>query len=155
VANQTLERMEFGTSFNQVLQYYSKRGIAVNPGIALFGKASANMEGSLRLIAPELVPFDVFRDTLSGILGDQVRQLNSGSELLRMANEAFMAGRSMPEQLRYMASSIVNGQYVLRVRDDTAMAHEAREDARARALRRTLWGITALVLWHDRHRRRS
>jgi ubiquinone biosynthesis protein len=153
VANQSLERMEFGTSFNQVLTYYSKRGIAVNPGIALFGKASANMEGSLRLIAPELTPFDVFRETMSGMLGDQVLKLQSGGELLRIANETFMATRSLPEQLRYMANSIVNGQYVLRIRDDSHMAHESREDARARALRRTLWGITALVLWHDRHRR--
>ncbi|MGH9040682.1 MAG: ABC1 kinase family protein [Acidimicrobiia bacterium] len=152
VANLSLERMEFGTSFNQVLTYYTKRGIAVNPGIALFGKANANMEGSLRRIAPELTPFDVFRDAMGSILGDQVRKLQSGGEMLRVANETFTAGRSLPEQLRYMASSITNGQYVLRVRDDSHQSHEAREDARARALRRTLWGITALVLWHDRHR---
>ena len=153
VNNLTLERMEFGTSFNQVLTYYSKRGIAVNPGIALFGKATANMEGSLRLIAPELTPFDVFRDTMGGMLGDQVRSLQSGGELMRIANEAFTASRSVPEQLRYMAASIVNGQFVLRTRDDNHIAHEKREDARARALRRTLWGITAAVLWHDRQRR--
>jgi hypothetical protein len=111
------------------------------------------MEGSLRLIAPELTPFDVFRDTMGGMLGDQVRSLQSGGELMRIANEAFTASRSVPEQLRYMAASIVNGQFVLRTRDDNHIAHEKREDARARALRRTLWGITAAVLWHDRHRR--
>ena len=151
-ANLSLERMEFGNSFNQVLTYYTKRGIAVNPGIALFGKATANMEGSLRRIAPELTPFDVFRDSMGSILRDQVVQLQSGGELLRIANETFSATRSLPEQLRYMASSIVNGQYVLRIRDDSHEAHEAREDARARALRRTLWGITAMILWHDRRR---
>ena len=153
-SNLSLERMEFGNSFNQVLTYYTKRGIAVNPGIALFGKATANMEGSLRRIAPELTPFDVFRDSMSSILRDQVVKLQSGGELLRVANETFIATRSLPEQLRYMANSITNGQFVLRVRDDGHLVHEAREDARAKALRRTLWGITALVLWHDRRRQR-
>jgi hypothetical protein len=59
----------------------------------------------------------------------------------------------MPEQMRYLAGAIVNGQYVLRVRDETQLVHEAREDARARAMRRTLVGIAAAALW-VRHRRR-
>jgi hypothetical protein len=65
-----------------------------------------------------------------------------------------MAGHAIPEQLRYLANSIVNGQYVLRIRDDALIAHEAREDARSRAMRRTLWGIAALALWLDHRRRR-
>jgi predicted unusual protein kinase regulating ubiquinone biosynthesis (AarF/ABC1/UbiB family) len=68
VANQTLERSEFGNSFNQVIGYYTNRGIAVNPRIALFGKASANMEGSLRRLAPELDTFEVFRDMMGTVL---------------------------------------------------------------------------------------
>jgi len=147
VANQTLERSEFGTSFNQVIGYYTKRGIAVNPGIALFGKATANMEGSLRRFAPELDSFEVFRDIMGGVLRDQAKKLQSGSEVLRVANEAFSAARSIPEQLRYLSNAIVNGQFVLRVRDDTALVVQARQDANARAMRRTMIGITAAALW--------
>lgn len=153
VSNVALGKMEFGNSFNQFLTFFSRRGIAVNPAIALLGKASANMEGSLRRIAPELNLFDVFRDTMGSILRDQAGKMLEGSELLRLANEAFMAAHAMPEQMRYLAGAIVNGQYVLRVRDETQLVHEAREDARARAMRRTLVGIAAAALWL-RHRRR-
>jgi ubiquinone biosynthesis protein len=155
VANQTLERSEFGNSFNQVLGYYTKRGIAVNPGIALFGKATANMEGSLRRFAPELDTFDVFRDTMGSVLRDQAKKLQEGSEVLRVANEAYTAARSLPEQLRYLSNAIVNGQFVMRVRDDNALVVQAREDANARAMRRTLWGMTGAALWGVHHYRKG
>ncbi|HVW35063.1 MAG TPA: AarF/UbiB family protein [Acidimicrobiia bacterium] len=151
VINQTLEKSEFGNSFNQVIGYYTKRGIAVNPGIALFGKASANMEGSLRRFAPELDSYEVFRDTMGTILRDQAKKLQEGSEVLRLANEAYTAARSMPEQMRYLANAVVNGQFVMRVRDDTALVRQAQENANARAMRRTLIGIAAAALWTQVH----
>ena len=79
-ANQKLEQGEYGNNFNQVLSYYTKRGIAVNPGIALFGKATANMEGSLRRFAPELDTWEVFRDTMGPILREQAKNLQEGAE---------------------------------------------------------------------------
>jgi ubiquinone biosynthesis protein len=154
MAHQSLGNMEFGNDFNQFLVFCTKRGIAVNPSIALFGKATANIEGTLRRFAPELTPFDVFRDTMGDIIKDQATQLVEQEELLRIANEAFFASRSIPEQVRYLAQAVVNGQYVLRIRDDSAVLHEEREDARARALRRTLVGVAAGVLWYDHRRRR-
>ena len=154
MANQTLQNMEFGNDFNQFLVFCTNRGIAVNPAIALFGKATANLEGSLRRLAPELTPFDVFRDSMGDIIRDQAKQLVAQEELLRIANEAFFASRSIPEQLRYLAQAVVNGQYVLRIRDDSAVIHEAREDKRAKAMRRTLIGIAGAALWLDHRRRR-
>jgi ubiquinone biosynthesis protein len=154
MAHQSLANMEFGNDFNQFLVFCTKRGIAVNPSIALFGKATANLEGTLRRFAPELTPFDVFRDTMGDIIKDQAKQLVEQEELLRIANEAFFASRSIPEQVRYLAQAVVNGQYVLRIRDDSAVLHEEREDARARALRRTLVGVAAAALWYDHRRRR-
>ena len=121
MANQSLQNMEFGNDFNQFLVFCTKRGIAVNPAIALFGKATANLEGSLRRFAPELTPFDVFRDTMGDIIRDQAKQMVAEEELLRIANEAFFASRSLPEQMRYLAQAVVNGQYVLRTRDDSAV----------------------------------
>jgi len=153
--NQSLQNMEFGSDFNQFLVFCTKRGIAVNPAIALFGKATANLEGSLRRFAPELTPFDVFRDTMGDIIRDQAKQMMAEEEILRIANEAFSATRSLPEQLRYFSQAVVNGQYVLRIRDDSATIHEDREDARARAMRRTLVGIAAAAMWWDHRRRRA
>ena len=155
MANQSLQNMEFGNDFNQFLVFCTNRGIAVNPGIALFGKATANLEGSLRRLAPELTPFDVFRDSMGDIIRDQAKQLVKEEEILRIANEAFFASRSLPEQLRYLAQAVVNGQYVLRTRDDSAALHEDREDIRARKLRRTLIGIAGAALWLDHKRRQA
>ncbi|MGH9038864.1 MAG: ABC1 kinase family protein [Acidimicrobiia bacterium] len=154
VANVKLQDMEFGTNFNQFLVFCSRRGIAVNPGIALFGKASANMEGSLRIFAPELNTFEVFEDVMGGILRDQAGKLTSQQELLRVANEAFQAYISVPEQVRYLAQSVMNGQYVLRTRDDSAWLQEAREDVRAKKMRRLMLGLGAAALWLD-HRRKT
>jgi ubiquinone biosynthesis protein len=155
MANQSLQNMEFGSNFNDFLVFCTKRGIAVNPAIALFGKATANLEGSLRRLAPEILPFDVFRDSMGGILKDQAKQMVAEEEILRIANEAFFASRSIPEQVRYLAQSVVNGQFVLRTRDDSAQIHEDRADARARAMRRTILGVAAGAVWYDRRRRRT
>ena len=146
MANQKLQNMEFGTDFNQFLVFCTKRGIAVNPAIALFGKATANLEGTLRRFAPELTPFDVFRDTMGDIIKDQAKQMVAEEEILRVANEAFSASRSLPEQVRYLAQAVVNGQYVLRTREDSASLREDREDKRAKKMRRTLVGIAAARL---------
>jgi ubiquinone biosynthesis protein len=152
--NQSLQNMEFGTDFNQFLVFCTKRGIAVNPAIALFGKATANLEGSLRRFAPELTPFDVFRDTMGDIIRDQAKQMVAEEEILRVANEAFFASRNLPEQMRYLSQAVVNGQFVLRTRDDSATIHEDREDARAKRMRRTMVGIAAAAMWWDHKRRR-
>jgi ubiquinone biosynthesis protein len=154
ISNVSLANMEFGTSFNQFIVFCSKRNIAVNPAISLFGKASANMEGSLRRIAPEVTPFDVFRDTMGTILRDQAKQALAQEELLRMANEAFFAVRSIPEQVRYLAQSVTNGQYVLRIKDDTMVGHEDREDKRARKMRSVVLALGGAALWLD-HRRKT
>ena len=55
---------------------------------------------------------------------------------------------------RYLAQAVVNGQYVLRIRDDSAALHEDREDTRARRMRRTLIGLGAAAMWWDHRRRR-
>ncbi|MGH9000087.1 MAG: ABC1 kinase family protein [Acidimicrobiia bacterium] len=154
ISNVQLTNIEFGSNFNEFLVFCSKRAIAVTPAIALFGKASANIEGTLRRLTPELAPFDVFRDAMGEILRDQIKQQASEEELLRIANEAFSATRAIPEQIRYLAQAVTNGQYVLRIRDEALVMHQNREDARARAMRRTLVGIAGAALWLD-HRRQS
>jgi hypothetical protein len=95
----------------------------------------------------------VFRDIAGGIVRDQGLQMVSQEELLRVANEAFSASNAVPEQIRFLAKQIVNGQYVLRTRSDPQALHEDREDTRARAMRRTLIGIAAAALWSQRHPR--
>jgi Txe/YoeB family toxin of Txe-Axe toxin-antitoxin module len=99
-----------------------------------------------------MAPFEVFRETMGGIVRDQVKHLHAQEELLRIANEAFFATRSVPEQARYLAQAVVNGQYAVRIRDDSRLVHQVREDARA--LRRTLVALAAAAVWLDHRRQR-
>jgi ubiquinone biosynthesis protein len=154
VANLSLQSAEFGTTFNQFLVFCSKRSIAVNPAVALFGKASANMEGTLRVIAPELTPVEVFRDVMGEVLRDQAKQLAAGGELLRLANETFLAAHALPEQARFLAQAVFDGQFVVRVRDDALLIAQDREDARAKKMRRVLLTLGAAALWLN-HRGRT
>jgi ubiquinone biosynthesis protein len=147
VVNLSLESAEFGATFNQFLVFCSKRAIAVNPAVALFGKASANMEGTLRAIAPELTPVEVFRDVMGEVLRDQAKQMAAGGELLRLANETFIAAHALPEQARYLAQAVFDGQFVLRIRDDALLIAQDREDARAKKMRRLLLGLGGAALW--------
>jgi ubiquinone biosynthesis protein len=153
VANMSLQSAEFGATFNQFLVFCAKRFIAVNPAIALFGKASANMEGTLRVIAPELTPVEVFRDVMGEVLRDQAKQMVAGGELLRLANETFIATHALPEQARYLAQAIFDGQFVVRIRDDALLIAQDREDARAKKMRRVLLALGGAALWVGyRHR---
>jgi len=154
MSNVSLNNMDFGSNFNEFMVFCSKRAIAVTPAIALFGKASANIEGTLRRFTPELSPFDVFRDAMGEILRDQIKQQASNEELLRIANEAFFATRSIPEQIRYLAQAFTNGSLVLRTRDDAILVSQDREDIRAKKMRRTMIGIAGAALWLD-HRRQQ
>lgn len=154
VVNLSLESAEFGATFNQFLVFCSKRRIAVNPAVALFGKASANMEGTLRVIAPELTPVEVFRDVMGEVLRDQAKQMAAGGELLRLANETFIATHALPEQARYLAQAVFDGQFVLRIRDDALLIAQDREDARAKKMRRVLLALGGAVLWAS-HRRKG
>ncbi|WP_019873477.1 ABC1 kinase family protein [Sporichthya polymorpha] len=147
VVNLSLDNAEFGATFNQFLVFCSKRGIAVNPAVALFGKASANLEGTLRAIAPELTPVEVFREVMADVLRDQAKSMAAGGELMRLANETFIAAYSLPEQARYLAQSVFDGQFVLRTRDDALLIAQDREDARAKKMRRLILGLGAAALW--------
>jgi ubiquinone biosynthesis protein len=153
VVNLSLESAEFGATFNQFLVFCSKRAIAVNPAVALFGKASANMEGTLRAVAPELTPVEVFRDVMGEVLRDQAKQMAAGGELLRLANETFIATHALPEQARYLAQAVFDGQFVLRIRDDALLIAQDREDARAKKMRRLLLGLGGAALWVSYRRR--
>ncbi|HEX3612571.1 MAG TPA: hypothetical protein VHU88_12865 [Sporichthyaceae bacterium] len=112
------------------------------------------MEGTLRRIAPELTPLDVFRDVMGTILREQAQQMVAGQELLRMANEVFLATYAAPEQARYLAQSVFNGQFVLRTRDDAILISHDRTDVRAKKMRRVLLALGGAALWLD-HRCRN
>lgn len=62
-------------------------------------------------------------------------------------HETFIATHALPEQARYLAQAVFDGQFVLRIRDDALLIAQDREDARAKKMRRVLLALGGAVLW--------
>src|SRR5205823_8474412 len=77
IAGQSLERFNFGVQLTSILKFSSKRGIAAPPAVASLGKSFANMEGSIRYLAPHISITDVFEDELTMISQALARELPS------------------------------------------------------------------------------
>ena len=154
VSGSTLGDLNFGRTFNDFLVLLTRRGIAVNPSLGIIGKVLSNLDGSVRLIAPDLKPTDIFQDILGDIVRAQLRQASSQGAWLQVGNESYTGSRSLAEHVRSAGQMATNGQLVLKIHRDGLTLRDARADARARALRRTVVGLGAVV-WLDRQATRS
>ncbi|MGH9040681.1 MAG: ABC1 kinase family protein [Acidimicrobiia bacterium] len=154
VVGSSLGELNFGRTFNDFLLLLTRRGIAVNPSVAIIGKVLSNLDGSVRLIAAEVKPIEVFESVLGDILRSQLGKANSQPEWLHLANASYSGGRALPEQVRALHHMVTNGQFVLRVHPEDRRLGDARAVARTRALCRTLLACGALV-WLDRRRLRA
>ena len=154
VSGSTLGDLNFGRTFNEFLLLLTRRGIALNPSVGIIGKVLSNLDGSVRMIAPDVKPTEVFQKVLGEIVRAQLGQANSRSEWLRVANESYSGTRSLSEQWRSVAQAVTNGEFVFKVHRDEQAISAARADARARKLRRTVVGLGA-VIWLDRRATRG
>ncbi len=62
VSHLALEDMNFGVSLTTVLAKATKRGIGSPPAVSLLGKSFANLDGSVRCLAPEITLPEVFQE---------------------------------------------------------------------------------------------
>lgn len=156
VANASIERFNFGTTINRVLRYASRRGIQTTPMIGLLGKSFANIEGSVRYLAPELSISEVFEDAFHDIIFDLVGETFSEPQALRLVLEGIMGATALPEQMRTIARDLSSRELTFQVNEVQSRdsRRETRADARARAMRHTLGGAALAALWLD-HRRRG
>lgn len=149
VVGSSLGELNFGRTFNEFLLLLTHRGIAVNPSVAIIGKVLSNLDGSVRMIDPDVKPMEVFQGVLGDIVRSQLSRTNGRPRWLQVANEGYTGPRAVPEQLRSVNQMVTNGQFVFRVHRDDQASRDGRADARARALRRTLLGL-GTVIWLDR-----
>jgi ubiquinone biosynthesis protein len=156
VANASLEKFNFGSTINRVLRYASRRGIQTTPMIGLLGKSFANIEGSVRYLAPELSITEVFEDAFRDILFDLAQETLSEQQAARIVLEGLMALNALPEQARTVARDLANRELTVQFNEvqSRSSRRESRADARARATRRTIAGVAVAALWLE-HRRRS
>jgi ubiquinone biosynthesis protein len=111
----SLESLDFGVALGTVLRRSARRGIRTSPMIGLLGKSFANIEGSVRLIAPELPIVDVFRGALTDVMIELTREMLSPVQTARTALDLMAGGTLVLDQLRSILRDVSGNQATVRV----------------------------------------
>ncbi|MFG2005273.1 ABC1 kinase family protein [Spirillospora sp. NPDC048911] len=146
VRTASLEDLDFGATLATVLRRSTKRGIATSPMIAILSKSFANMEGSVRYLAPELGIVDIFRDELAGILCDLVRESLSEAQAAQAVVETLLVTSSGADQARVVLRDLANKDLTLHIRSSQLGGSSLRSPA-------FVLGAAAFLLWITRDRR--
>jgi len=155
IAGQSLERFNFGVQLTSILKFSTKRGIATSPTIAILGKSFANVEGSIRYLAPNLSITDVFEDEFKTMAQELAREALGKDAMARMTAQSYLMAVQGPGQVRSILADMANRDTTLRIGEDMSLRsrHEDRADARAKAWRRAaLAAGAAAYLVERRHR---
>ncbi len=156
IVGQSLERFQFGIQLTAILKYSTRRGIATSPAVASLGKSFANIEGSIRYLAPELSLIEVFEDEFIRISQALARELFSKEYVARAGAQAFLMLLNGPAQTRSLITDLANRDLTLRVGEDmsTRSRYQDRADARFKKARRTALAAALAALWVERGRSR-
>jgi ubiquinone biosynthesis protein len=111
----TLEQLNFGLTLIKVLLHSTRRGIKTNPMVPLLGKSFANMEGSIRWLAPELSAATVFRDELGDVMVDLVCEMLSETQAARAIMELMLTSNSSYNHARGIIRDLANRELHLPV----------------------------------------
>lgn len=150
ISHASLGELNFGVSLTTVLEKATKRGIGSAPSISLLGKSFANLEGSVRCLAPELSLAEIFKGEVRGIVMSLLGEFVSLEQLGRTAMDLMVTATTSPEQLRGLLADASNRRFALQV-------HQPRTPAALggdRGSYRGLIALGAMALLLD-HRRRS
>ncbi|MEV0681817.1 AarF/UbiB family protein [Actinosynnema sp. NPDC050436] len=107
-ATASLEELNFGLTLTTVLGHSTRRGIKISPVIPMLGKSFANMEGSIRHLAPELSAAEVLRAELADIMVDLAAETLSESFLARGVVELLLTANGSYTQARGILRDLSN-----------------------------------------------
>ncbi|MEV2211859.1 AarF/UbiB family protein [Streptomyces sp. NPDC050997] len=122
VSHLSLDDMNFGVSLTTVLAKATKRGIGSPPAVSLLGKSFANLDGSVRCLAPEITLPEVFQGEVPKILFALGREFLGRHQFARNSMELLLSAVTGPEQLRGVLGDVANRQFALNI-------HEPRTSA--------------------------
>ncbi|WP_030266131.1 ABC1 kinase family protein [Streptomyces violens] len=152
VSHLSLDDLNFGVSLTTVLAKATKRGIGSPPAVSLLGKSFANLDGSVRCLAPEITLPEVFKGEVPKILLALGREFLGGSQFARNSMEMLLAAVTSPEQVRGVLADIANRQFAFNVHEPrTTAAMGGQRTTRASGGLLAL-GALALLLGHRRAR---
>ncbi|MEU6148376.1 AarF/UbiB family protein [Actinosynnema sp. NPDC047251] len=142
----TLDRLDFGATFTSVLGSSTRHGIRTNPAIALLGKSFANLEGSIRYLAPELSVVGTFRDQLQDIMIDIADEAISEARLADVTLELLTNGTQTLHYVHTALRQLIGGEMVFRVERANRLDRHAGR-------RRSLFAVVAGAFLWSTHKR--
>lgn len=117
VSHLSLEDLNFGVSLTTVLAKATKRGIGSPPAVSLLGKSFANLDGSVRCLAPEITLPEVFQGEVPKILLALAREYLGRPQFARNSMELLLAAVTSPEQLRGVLGDLANRRFALHLHE--------------------------------------
>ena len=154
IAGASLEDFNLGVSLTSILKYSTRRGIQTPTVVALLGKSFANLDGSIRYLAPELSVLDVFEDEFQNILFEIVQEALSPEQGIKIALQTLVGSLAAPEQARTLVRDLASRDFTINVNQTPGRRSEDRADARTRTLQRTALFLVGAALWRERRRNR-
>ncbi|MEV2253487.1 AarF/UbiB family protein [Streptomyces sp. NPDC050147] len=103
IADAPLEELNFGLTLTRVLTCSTKRGIRTSPTVAVLGKAFANVEGSVRYLAPELSLIEVFKGEMQNAMLSLAAETVSKEQMARTALELMLGIGAVTDQVSGLA----------------------------------------------------
>ncbi|MFC4913817.1 ABC1 kinase family protein [Actinomadura gamaensis] len=116
VRTASLDELNFGVLLGTVLKRSTKRGIATSPMVSILAKSFANMEGSVRYLAPELSIIEVFQEEMSGILSFLATELFSEAQAARILTDVALGATTGLEQARGVLQDLSSRDLALDIR---------------------------------------
>lgn len=150
VATASLEDINFGVSLTTVLEKATRRGIGSAPAISLLGKSFANLEGSVRCLAPDIALAEVFKAEARGIILALLREYFSVDQVARNTMDLLTAVTTGPEQWRGLLADAANRRFALQVNEPYTPASLGGQ--RPWTPSRGLMALGAAALFLDRRR---
>lgn len=147
-ATASLEELNFGITLTTVLRHSTKRGIRTSPVVPMLGKSFANMEGSIRCLAPELSAAEVLRDELTDILMDLACEMFTQTYAARTALELMLAADNGLNQARGIVRDLSNREMKFTTNSETSSALSAGGS------KYLVGAAGAAAVWRLRQRRR-
>ncbi|MEU7283441.1 AarF/UbiB family protein [Streptomyces sp. NPDC045431] len=100
LAMSRLDGMNLGSALSTILRCAARRGIRTSPMIGMLGKSMANVECTVRGMAPNLSAAEVFREALMDVMGELARRHLSQEQVARRGLELLAAGDSAVDEAR-------------------------------------------------------
>lgn len=105
-----LERLNVGTLLIDLLRSAARCGIQAPPIVALLCKSLANMDGSARVVDPNISVISVFREFLPQVLLEHAKRRASLEEAAKVALDVSMGGARIPFQLATILEKAATGR---------------------------------------------